>query len=152
MSNASTKRARDSTPELDVRRAGRKRVTRARKGAERVSLRSVREAVGKTQFDVALALGTDQGEVSHIERRSDVMTSTLRKYAAALGARCDVAFVTVTRHGKEVVVIVSLGDYERRRSGQRTRGSVFAFLRQLEFSRAKLNVERTRDRDRNVTF
>jgi helix-turn-helix protein len=93
MSNAPTKRARDSTPELDVRRPGLRRVTRARKGAERVSLRSVREAIGKTQIDVARALGTDQGEVSRIERRPDVMVSTLRKYAAALGARCDVAFV-----------------------------------------------------------
>jgi transcriptional regulator with XRE-family HTH domain len=72
---------------------GLKRVTRARKGVERVSLRSVREAVGKTQLDIARELGTDQGEVSRIERRPDVMTSTLRKYAEALGARCDVAFV-----------------------------------------------------------
>src|ERR1700722_20276312 len=95
MSNASTKRKpeRDSTRELDLKRPGLKRVTRARKGAERVSLRSVREAVGKTQIDMARALGTDQGEVSRIERRPDVMISTLRKYAAALGARCDVRFV-----------------------------------------------------------
>jgi hypothetical protein len=93
MSNASTKRARDSRRELDLSAPGLKRVTRARKGVERVSLRSVREAVGKTQLDIARELGTDQGEVSRIERRPDVMTSTLRKYAEALGARCDVAFV-----------------------------------------------------------
>ena len=99
MSNASIKegkagkRARDSMAELDPTRLGVKRVTRARKGAERVSLRTVREASGKTQIDLARALETDQGEISRIERRPDVMLSTLRKYAAALGARCDVAFV-----------------------------------------------------------
>lgn len=92
MSNARTKRV-DSTPELDTRRPGVVRVTRARKGSERVSLRSVREALGKTQGEVARALDMDQGEVSRFERRPDVMLSTLRRYAVALGATCDVAFV-----------------------------------------------------------
>jgi DNA-binding XRE family transcriptional regulator len=103
MSNASTKRARDTGAELDLRRRGLRRVTRARKGSERVSLRSVREAVGMTQIDVASALGTDQGEVSRIERRPDVMVSTVRKYAAALGARCDVAFVFPD--GRRVLIV-----------------------------------------------
>jgi transcriptional regulator with XRE-family HTH domain len=49
--------------------------------------------MGKTQGELAEALGTDQGEVSRIERRSDVLTSTLRRYAEAIGARCEVAFV-----------------------------------------------------------
>ncbi len=93
MSNVSTKRGHEAVPELDLTRPGLKRVTRGRKGAERVSLRSVREAMGKTQIDVARALETDQGEVSRIERRPDVMLSTLRRYATALGMRCEVAFV-----------------------------------------------------------
>ncbi len=93
MSNAPThKTARDSTKQ-DLSRPGLKRVTRARKGAERVTLRTVREAIGKTQIEVARALETDQGEVSRIERRTDIMLSTLRKYAEALGARCEVSFV-----------------------------------------------------------
>jgi transcriptional regulator with XRE-family HTH domain len=73
-------------------------VTRPRKGAERVSLRTVREAFGKTQGEVAAALQTDQGEVSRIERRPDIMLSTVRKYAEALGARCEVAFVFDNGH------------------------------------------------------
>jgi len=68
-------------------------VTRPRKGAERVTLRTLREALGMTQSDMARALDTDQGEVSRIERRPDVLLSTLRKYAGALGARCEMAFV-----------------------------------------------------------
>ena len=74
-------------------RPGTKRVTRPRKGTERVSLRTVREGMGKTQAEMALTLDTDQGEVSRIERRPDVMLSTLRRYAEALGLRCEVAFV-----------------------------------------------------------
>lgn len=86
MSTAPTKRA-------DSRTTGVVRVTRARKGSERVSLRTVREARGLTQGELAKALETDQGEVSRIERRPDIMLSTLRRYAAALGTVCEVAFV-----------------------------------------------------------
>jgi transcriptional regulator with XRE-family HTH domain len=58
-----------------------------------MSLRAVREAVQKTQAEVAAALGTEQGEISRIERREDVRLSTLRRYAAAVGAECEVVFV-----------------------------------------------------------
>jgi transcriptional regulator with XRE-family HTH domain len=83
MSNAPTKQA-ESKPE---------RTTRPRKGAERVALRTVREGLGKTQSEVARALETDQGEVSRIERRPDLLVSTLHRYAEALGATCEVVFV-----------------------------------------------------------
>jgi transcriptional regulator with XRE-family HTH domain len=83
MSNTPTKRAE----------SGPGRVTRPRKGRERVLLRTVREGLGKTQEEVARALDTDQGEVSRIERRPDVLLSTLHRYAEALGAACEVAFV-----------------------------------------------------------
>ena len=95
MSNAPTTRKRGSESERPaaVDFALAKRVRRARKGSERVSLRTAREAMGMTQAEMAHALGTDQGEVSRIERRPHVRFSTLCKYAEALGARCDVAFV-----------------------------------------------------------
>jgi transcriptional regulator with XRE-family HTH domain len=89
-------------PELDPGRPGVRRVTRPRKGAERVSLRSVREALGKTQAEMARALETDQGEVSRIERRPDVMLSTLRRYAEALGLRCELTFVFA--NGRRVLI------------------------------------------------
>jgi hypothetical protein len=92
MSNASTrKKEPEPKPTVDFARA--KRVARTRKGQERVSLRTIREAAGKTQADVARALGTDQGEISRIERRGDVRLSTMRRYAEAVGARLEVAFV-----------------------------------------------------------
>jgi prevent-host-death family protein len=54
----------------------------------------------------------------------------------------------VTRHGKEVVVIVSKGEFDRRRGKRGPRGAIVAFLRGLSFARAKLEVERSKDVDR----
>ena len=81
------------------------RLAHATNGAQsrRASLRSIREEMGKTQVDVARVLETNQGEVSRIERRQDLMLSTIRRYARALGARCEVAFVF--RSGKRVRVV-----------------------------------------------
>ncbi len=51
------------------------------------SLRQVREAVRKTQKDVAAASGIGQENVSRIEGRSDMLVSTLSDYVKALGGR-----------------------------------------------------------------
>lgn len=54
---------------------------------------------------------------------------------------------TITRHGKEIAVIVSLEEFEqRRRSGKR--GTALTFLRKLRLG--GLDVERARDLDRDV--
>jgi hypothetical protein len=53
---------------------------------------------------MAELLETNQGEVSRIERRQDLMLSTMRRYAEALGARCEIAFVF--RGGRRVRVLV----------------------------------------------
>ena len=80
-----------------------KRVTRRCKGAERVSLQTVRESRSKTQRDVAVALGTDEGEMVLIERRFNTFVPLIRKYAEALGARCEVAFVF--DDGRRVLIV-----------------------------------------------
>lgn len=54
----------------------------------RLSIRTVREAAGKTQVDVATVTGMDQSDVSRLEARTDFedcQVSTLRRYVAALG-------------------------------------------------------------------
>ena len=66
---------------------------RGNKGRERVSLRTVREALGRTQADVADRAGMAQGDVSKLEGREDVKLSTLRRYAKALGGDVEVALV-----------------------------------------------------------
>ncbi|MET9066878.1 helix-turn-helix transcriptional regulator [Streptosporangium sandarakinum] len=55
-------------------------------------LKELRKALGKTQVEVAAALGISQSRVSQIEN-GDIDTmelETLRAYAAALGGHVDV--------------------------------------------------------------
>src|ERR1700691_1892378 len=98
MSNAPTRKKdrdyRDSIPPVDLARS--KRLARPRKGHERVSLRALREGMGKTQLEVARTTSTDQSEVSCSERRGDVQISTLRRHAEAVGARLDLTFFEKT--------------------------------------------------------
>lgn len=58
---------------------------------ESVSLVELRRRAGKTQAEVAEALGVRQSDVSKLERRADVRLSTLRRYVAALGGKLDIA-------------------------------------------------------------
>jgi transcriptional regulator with XRE-family HTH domain len=69
---------------------------------QRMPLAAVRVAAGKTQVEVAQASGFFQPEVSRMEKRSDMRLSNLRRYAAALGAECEVTFVFPT--GERIVV------------------------------------------------
>jgi hypothetical protein len=55
-----------------------------------MSLREMREMVGKNQVDVAAAVETTQGELSRLERRDDFFLSTLKKYVKALGGELEV--------------------------------------------------------------
>lgn len=57
----------------------------AREMAEIMSLRDVRKAFHKSQESVAKALDMEQESVSRIERRADLLLSTMRKYVAAMG-------------------------------------------------------------------
>ena len=58
---------------------------RARAELEKMHLASVREAAGKTQFDVARRLQVSQAAVSKMERQADMLLSTFRNYIEALG-------------------------------------------------------------------
>jgi prevent-host-death family protein len=57
---------------------------------------------------------------------------------------------TVTRHGREVVVIVDKHEFERRRRTRGARGTIVSFLRGLGFKGSRLVVERSADGDRRV--
>jgi DNA-binding Xre family transcriptional regulator len=50
-----------------------------------VSLAALRHRRGRSQAEVAHALGISQSDVSKLERRTDVRMSTLQRYVAALG-------------------------------------------------------------------
>ena len=55
--------------------------------AEEMSLRDLRTALRKTQSRVASDLGINQENVSRIERRTDLLISTLSGYVEAMGGK-----------------------------------------------------------------
>ena len=55
--------------------------------AKELSLRDLRKAHELTQITVAKTLGLGQEGISRIEKRSDLLISTLRSYVEALGGR-----------------------------------------------------------------
>jgi antitoxin Phd len=57
---------------------------------------------------------------------------------------------TVTRHGKEIAVIVSKKDFDRRRQGRGRPGTLLTFLRGLPFAGARLDLARSKDGDRDL--
>jgi hypothetical protein len=93
MPRPSKKASLEEIPDLDATRA--KVLRRGPRPGHvlKLPLRGMREAAGKTQAEVGSALGSDQAEMSKLERRGDMMLSTLRRYAEAIGARYEVVFV-----------------------------------------------------------
>jgi transcriptional regulator with XRE-family HTH domain len=68
---------------------------RAQRGVH-LTMRTLREAAGKTQIDVAAASQINQADVSRLESREDFddyQVSTLRRYLAALGGQLEIVGV-----------------------------------------------------------
>jgi transcriptional regulator with XRE-family HTH domain len=75
-----------------------------------IDLSSIRRAAGVTQVQLAAALNTSQGQVSRIERQSDMLLSTLSAYLTALGAS---ARLTITVNGQTVTYDLTAGRRKR---------------------------------------
>lgn len=60
---------------------------RGRAGPSATGLAEIRRMIGLTQAEVGERLGISQSDVSKLERRSDMLLSTLRAYARAVGVR-----------------------------------------------------------------
>ena len=71
------------------------------------SLAAIRKAMSKTQSEVARELGVGQVAVAQMEKRSDLLLSTLQRYVRAAGAELSV--VVRTKQGTEIV-LQGLGD------------------------------------------
>lgn len=68
---------------------------RAQRGVH-LTLRTIRDATGKTQVEVATESGIDQSDISRLEARDnldDCQVSTLRRYVAALGGELQLVAV-----------------------------------------------------------
>lgn len=56
---------------------------------ELASLKDLRLAVEKTQEQLASTLGVGQDTISRLEKRSDMLLSTLRHYVESMGGKLD---------------------------------------------------------------
>jgi transcriptional regulator with XRE-family HTH domain len=66
--------------------------------AEEMSLRELRQALKLTQERMAEALGIGQDGVSRLEKRSDLLISTLRSYVEAMGGSLSIVAEFPDRH------------------------------------------------------
>jgi len=75
--------------------------------AREMSLRELRHAVNKTQKTVARTLNMGQDGVSRLEKRSDLLLSTLRNYVEAVGGSLT---LVAQFPNQEPIAIGRLGD------------------------------------------
>lgn len=87
--------------------------------AEEMSLRDLRRARKLTQARVAKALGVTQDSISRLEKRSDLLLSTLRKTVKAMGG--DVRIVAEFPD-RAPVVLSELSEDQRPRKSSRRNG------------------------------
>lgn len=66
------------------------------------SLADVRAAMAMTQDEVARLLNVKQNAVAQLEKRSDLLISTLRKYVEAMGG--ELALAVRTGHGAVIML------------------------------------------------
>lgn len=60
-----------------------------RRAAQLATLKDLRHASTQTQQELAQALGVRQDTISRLEKRSDMLLSTMRRYVEAMGGRLD---------------------------------------------------------------
>ncbi len=87
--------------------------------AEEMSLRQLRKARKLTQARVAKVLGVTQDSISRLEKRSDLLLSTLRKTVKAMGG--EVRIVAEFPDRRPVVLFELSSSQGERRSSRRRR-------------------------------
>jgi hypothetical protein len=93
--------------ELNPRRRAKIRARTRQLVAREMSLRELRHAVNKTQKTVASTLNMGQDGVSRLEKRSDLLLSTLRDYVEAVGGSLT---LVAQFPNQEPIAIGGLGD------------------------------------------
>ena len=79
------------------------------RAAELATLRDLRIAASQTQEDMAQALGVGQDTISRLEKRSDMLLSTMRRYVEAMGGRLDLVATFPNRPSVRVAHLASVG-------------------------------------------
>lgn len=76
---------------------------------QELAIRDLRKAMAKTQVQIARKLDVGQVAVSRIEKRSDLMISTLRGYLRAIGADLELRAVFKDRPSVKLAGFSALG-------------------------------------------
>ena len=84
--------------------------------AEEMALRELRKAHHRTQASMAKQLGISQDGVSRLEKRSDLLLSTLRNYVEAMGGNLH---LIAEFPDQPPVMLTGFSDIENSHSGQR---------------------------------
>ena len=84
--------------------------------AEEMALRELRKAHHRTQASMAKQLGISQDGVSRLEKRSDLLLSTLRNYVEAMGGNLH---LVAEFPDQPPVMLTGFSDIENSHSGQR---------------------------------
>ena len=100
---------------LSPERRARIEAETAREAAEIMSLRQVRKAFHLTQESIAKSLEMEQESVSRIERRTDLLLSTMRKYVAAMGGELKLIAEFPNRPSIQIETFAGLGEDEDER-------------------------------------
>lgn len=102
MSQATKRKTESETEPVRVLGRG----LRAQRGVH-LTLRTLREAAGKTQVDVTGASQMDQADISRLEGREtfdDCQVSTLQRYVSALGGRLEL----VAAFGDKKIIVAGV--------------------------------------------
>jgi DNA-binding XRE family transcriptional regulator len=75
--------------------------------SEYLSLQELRKEAGITQADVSKLLHMEQGNISRLEKNSDMLLSTLRGYIEAVGGKLN---LIVELPNKPPIVLEGIGD------------------------------------------
>ena len=62
-----------------------RRVAIEARAGQLATLKDLRQAAEQTQQELAVALGVGQDTISRLEKRSDMLLSTMRRYVEAMG-------------------------------------------------------------------
>ncbi len=88
------------------------------------TLKDLRKATRHTQDDLAIAMGVGQGTVSRIEKRSDMLVSTLQHYVEGMGGTLQ---IIATFPNRPALIVERLGKkptrYSNKNTLKRTAGS-----------------------------
>ena len=82
-----TKTAREIIAQLPKKRQDRIKKRGQELVQEEMALQDLRKTMEQTQKEIAAELDMEQGNISRLEKRSDLMISTLRKYVEAMGGK-----------------------------------------------------------------